>query len=187
MKNFDISKLDEYYDSMISFKCVDILKWVQANMENPDFDIQFAAQDIYGHYFSNKNKKRKPKNDYFYFIKNNAYGKTLYKLERDYVLSPTKLKKNITSTLIEQLNKETINIRNKITCSEEAGVWEMTLIDGIEQMYKSRLTSVIGKPYIEADKFHKYKDNQKGQIYSITTERLKDYQTLIFVFKKIAH
>ena len=66
MKGFDITQLQYYYDNKISFKCIDILKWAKSNLDNNNFDIKYAAQDLMNHYFIKP--FRRPNNDCYYFI-----------------------------------------------------------------------------------------------------------------------
>jgi hypothetical protein len=176
MKDFDITKLDEYYEQKVSFKCIDILKWCIANLYNEDFDISFAAHDIYNHYFAD-NSRKKPNNTAFYYIIYNEYSRSLYRMIRDVVVSPFNKSKGISSTEIQNLIKTSDFYINKIFSSKKAIKEDRDLVMETNKVYKRRLYTVLGKGF-NIKYFYKYNNTQRNQIYSIHMDRLSDLKTI---------
>lgn len=185
MKGFNLTKLQYYYDNRISFKCIDILKWAKSNLSNEvDFNVKYAAQDLMSHYFIKS--YRRPNNDCYYYICENEYSKNLYKIERDYIMSPIEKGKGKDPTYIEKIQKESDILINKILSSRKCSDWERKYITYINNVYRKRILTITeGDSDIIFGKYYKYSKKQKNQIYSIAKDRLKDLQTLYFVFKKI--
>lgn len=185
MKGFDITKLQYYYDNRISFKCVDILEWAKTNLSNEDnFDVKYAAQDLMSHYFIRS--YRRPNNDCFYYICENAYSKNLYKIERDYIMSPQEKGKGQEVSYIFKMLKDSDNIITKILSGRHCTDWERNYIDYINKVYRKRIYTITdGDTDIISSKYYKYSNRQRNQIYSIVRDRQKDLQTLYFVFKRI--
>ena len=184
MKGFNITQLQYYYDNRISFKCIDILKWAKANLSNNDFNIKYAAQDLMSHYFIRS--YRRPNNDCFYYICENEFSKNLYKIERDYIMSPITQGKGKDVSLIKKLQKDSDNIITKILSSNNCTEWERKYITYINNVYRKRIFTITeGDSDILYTKYYKYSKKQKNQIYSIVKDRLKDLQTLLYIFKRI--
>ena len=53
-------------------------------------------------------------------------------------------------------------------------------------VYRKRIFTITeGDSDILYTKYYKYSKKQKNQIYSIVKDRLKDLQTLLYIFKRI--
>lgn len=183
MKGFDITQLQYYYDNKISFKCIDIIKWARSNLNNKNFDIKYAAQDLMNHYFIKS--YRHPNNDCYYFICENEYSKNLYKIERDYIMSPSKKGGGRNITGIKNFLKESDNIITKMQSDKYCTDWERKYIDYINSVYRRRIFLITEESDINYNKYYRYTAKQKNQIYSVVKDRLKDLQTLYFIFKKV--
>jgi hypothetical protein len=182
MKKFDIDRLDEYYEQGISFKCIDILKWVKSNLSSNEFNIKYAAEDLMSHYFIRS--YRRPNNDCYYYIKYNHHSKNLYLLERDYVMSPLEKGQGKNSNTVKEFNSEAINIQTKILKSVLCTEWDRKCIEYLNNVYNRREQYVLGGVPLDFNKYYKLSSKQKNQLYSISKNRLKSVQTLYFIFKK---
>lgn len=185
MKNFDLNKLEYYYDNMISFKCADIIKWCETNLDNSDFNIQYAANDIYKNYFKNNDKK--PSLRAFYYIIHNTFSNNLYKLLRDPVLSPTGIdtSKGKCSLYTQDLINATNIQFNKIDELNKKGLLiqsDKESIKNINDIFFRRIINVLGENF-DIKKYYKYTQYQKSQIYFIHKNRLEDLKTLIYMIK----
>lgn len=187
MKNFDITKLQYYFDHMISFRSADILKWCRTNLDNLDFDIQYAANDIYNHYFSNNDKK--PSMRAFYYIQNNSnFSNTMYKLTRDPVMSPTgdQLSKGKYSNYLKTLIVDTNQLYKTLNLFQTNNLMIQTDIDtlsSIEDLFHRRLYTIIDVVEVDLKEYYKYTQYQKSQIYSIHKNHIEDLKTLIFMIQ----
>lgn len=186
MKNFDLNKLEYYYDNMISFKCADIIKWCETNLDNSDFNIQYAANDIYKNYF-NINNDKKPSLRAFYYIIHNTFSNNLYKLLRDPVLSPTGIdtSKGKCSLYTQDLINATNIQFNKIDELNKKGLLiqsDKESIKNINDIFFRRIINVLGENF-DIKKYYKYTQYQKSQIYFIHKNRLEDLKTLIYMIK----
>ena len=128
---------------------------------------------------------RRPNNDCYYFICENEYSKNLYKIERDYVMSPSDRKKSFNRNSISNFLKESENIITKILSDKYCTNWERRYINYINDVYRRRIFRITEESDINYSKYYKYTYKQKNQIYSVVKDRLKDLQTLYFIFKKV--
>ena len=71
--NINMERLDHYYDQRFSFKCSDIFKWCRRNISNPNFDVSYAASELYNHYFTSE---RRPNLQSYYYIRYNTNADT---------------------------------------------------------------------------------------------------------------
>ena len=177
--NFDITKLDFYYSNNKSMKGYEIYSWCIENRDNPDYDISFAANEIYNSYYINEYKS--PKHSQFYFIVFNSYSNKIYSIVRDTVLSPTRYKDVI-------INYETIQriIDNgdcyiySIKNNEKTNKDDLKELDSINQLLVDRIEMLFSDntSKFSINRINKYNDYRKRQIYSCYIEWLSDLSVL---------
>ena len=183
MKDFDINKLDEYYEKSISFKLSDVVKWCNANKDNSNFDINYAANDLIDRYFSDGNF-RTDKRCYFY-IRYAVYSKHLYRIERDYIMSPLHNKNGTSSTIIKDMINRGNRLKNKIISDERSTNYEIETINKIEELYTRRIYTITKESCVDLTGYFKYNIRQKNAIWAICNDRLKDLQLVYFILRKI--
>lgn len=182
MKRFDIYKLDHYYRTSVSFKCSDILDWCTRNMDNEVFDIAYAAEEIYNHYFASG---RTPNPRSYYYIKYNCNSRYLYYLERDLVLSPTNINKYISGDsikyLLRRINEIEMSIRSHRRYDENEDGNFIKQISSI----RSRRERLILKRRFKFDKFYRLSKKDKIIVKNILEDYKQDLSLRLSILKSL--
>lgn len=181
MKNFDISNLDYYYQNRISFRCSDIINWCKSNFDNSDFNISYAAKELYNHYFSDEN--RMPKKDTFFYIIYNEYAKNLYRIIKDKVMCGFKTKDYIP---LEEVIKRTDSIIDDIKSSDVCSCSDIAYINKINNVYKRRMSIMVRKKKsFNLKYYHACDSNTKHVLYNIHKDKLDELQLILFTLRQI--
>lgn len=174
MKSFDISRIEYYYENKISFRCIDIKVWCKENMKNEDFDIRYAANEIYNRYFSAKSHV--PNFNYYYYIAPNSNSKYLYYLERDKILSP--LENNIVPSKLEleRYQSSIMDMEHKITFHPNRNKEDIEYIKSLDKLYRRRMRLIFHRTF-QLSRYEKMYNREKYIALLIMKDRFYDLYT----------
>ena len=178
MRSFNLSKLDFYYENKISFRCADIYNWCIHNVGNTNFDKQYAANELYRHYFANE--KKSPNRNLYYYIVQNHDSKYLYHLERDIVLSPSKESRPLFYDQIVTRLNSIDNLEKRIRNHENKAQEDIDFINSVTKIYNRRIRLILHRRLRE-DKYDKVSTKDKQIIYNILMDRIEDLSTRLTV------
>ena len=177
--DFDITKLDFYYNNNQSMKGYEIRSWCLSNIDNPDYDISFAAKEIYNSYY--KKESKSPNDSQFYFVVFNSYSTKIYSIVRDTVMSPTRYRD-------VKINYETIqNIIDNGECyiysiknNNKTNQNDLNELVSINNLLDRRLEELFSDNALQFSihNMYRYSDYRKRQIYSCYIEWLSDLSVL---------
>ena len=178
--NINMERLDHYYDQRFSFKCSDIFKWCRRNISNPNFDVSYAASELYNHYFTSE---RRPNLQSYYYIRYNTNSKYLYRIERDIVLSPLSLP-SVDMVKLHVLLRKIDRLECKIRNHKNATQEDLDKLSTITSIFNRRCRSIIHSRF-HIEKFSKLSHKDKAIINCICEDRYKELQLICIVLDGI--
>ena len=185
MKNeLDINNLDELLFMGHSFKGKYILEWCKSNLNNEDFNISYAANEIYNTYLNNSERPLNL-NNFYYIVYCNAFLRNrLYSISRDTILSP-KYDSTKQPVHIKNIEKgiNSIIIHKKLIISN-GDKYDKPLLDKGMKLLYYRLNLLGIKNIKDLTKsFNKFNAYKKYQVYSVIKD-CASYLKMIYIALK---
>ena len=186
MKGLDIGNLDELLSNGHSFRGKYILEWCQSNFDNSDFNISYAAKEIYDTYLSNHSERPINLNNFYYVIYCNAFMRNrIYSISRDTVLSP-KFDPDKAPVKLKNMEKviNTVMSFKKLITNKGNKDDKILLDKSIRLLYYRLNLFGIGDIKKLRHIFNNQNDYKKYQLYTIVRDCAVDLKTIYYLIEK---